>query len=194
MYLSQSFAAWFSFCRWFAIMLLFFFVPSSCESTRSQDHGSDFKAAMKSLYSLVSADDKIAQDFWLGCIVSQGSDTLSTGTDDAKVCSATVLEALAKVLSARAREQVANKFQEVKHFSYSSVTTSVPTQCWNESQESAATSRSPNQGQRSAETCCCNPAWASNQQQLELLKQLIPQYQEKMRNLEGTIEILFFFF
>ncbi|XP_033131948.1 uncharacterized protein LOC117126867 [Brassica rapa] len=38
----------------------------------------------------------------------QGSDTLSTGTDDAKVCSATVLEALAKVLSARAREQVAN--------------------------------------------------------------------------------------
>ncbi|KAG5381358.1 hypothetical protein IGI04_029200 [Brassica rapa subsp. trilocularis] len=38
-----------------------------------------------------------------------GSDTLSTGTDDAKVCSATVLEALAKVLSARAREQVANK-------------------------------------------------------------------------------------
>lgn len=149
---------------------------------------------MKSLYSLVSADDKIAQDFWLGCIVSQGSDTLSTGTDDAKVCSATVLEALAKVLSARAREQVANKFQEVKHFSYSSVTTSVPTQCWNESQESAATSRSPNQGKRSAETCCCNPAWASNQQQLELLKQLIPQYQEKMRNLEGTIEILFFFF
>lgn len=60
--------------------------------------------------------------------------TQSTGNDDAKVRAATVLEALAKVLSAR--EQVANKFQE----------------------ESAATSRSPNQGQRSAETCCCNPA------------------------------------
>ncbi|CAN6936753.1 unnamed protein product [Brassica oleracea] len=60
--------------------------------------------------------------------------TQSTGNDDAKVRATTVLEALAKVLSAR--EQVANKFQE----------------------ESAATSRSPNQGQRSAETCCCNPA------------------------------------
>lgn len=39
----------------------------------------------------------------------------SSGTDDAKVRAARVLEALEKMLSARAREEAGKKFQEVNH-------------------------------------------------------------------------------
>lgn len=106
-----------------------------------EEHGSDFNAAMKSLYSLVSAEEKKPEDLatggandatdavaagaytptdippasgddWVELLVREV--TQSTGTDDAKVRAARVLEALEKMLSARAREEAGKKFQEVK--------------------------------------------------------------------------------
>lgn len=107
-----------------------------------EEHGSDLNAAMKSLYSLVFAEEKKAEelaaggayeeteavargtftasdnpptsgDDWVEMLVREV--TQSTGTDDAKVRATRVLEALEKMLSARAREEAAKKFQEVYH-------------------------------------------------------------------------------
>ncbi|KAG2254900.1 hypothetical protein Bca52824_085036 [Brassica carinata] len=90
--------------------------PSPPSSKRFRYHGNDFNAAMKSLYSLVSAEDnKRAQqlaannktgdasgDDWVALLVREV--TQSTGIDDAKVRVATVLEALEKVW--RSRKQI----------------------------------------------------------------------------------------
>ncbi|KAL0725909.1 hypothetical protein Bca4012_040508 [Brassica carinata] len=99
-------------------------IEFSCE-----DHGNDFNAAMKSLYSLTNPP--ASGDDWVALLVREV--TQSTGIDDAKVRVATVLEALEKVW--RSRKQIPRG------------------ECG-----SAATSRRPNQGQRIAETCCCNSA------------------------------------
>lgn len=88
-----------------------------------EGHGSDVNAAMKSLYALVSAEEERAAanketaspasaDDWVSLIVREV--TQSTGTDDAKLRTGRVLEALEKTLSARAHDEAAKKFQEVK--------------------------------------------------------------------------------
>jgi hypothetical protein len=90
---------------------------------------------MKSLYSFASSEEKKAEELAAGGAATQETDAVcggnpptsgddwvellvrevlqSSGTDDAKVRAARVLEALEKMLSARAREEAGNKFQEV---------------------------------------------------------------------------------
>ncbi|KAH0876335.1 hypothetical protein HID58_073697 [Brassica napus] len=90
--------------------------------------------------------------------------TQSTGNDDAKVRAATVLEALAKVLSAR--EQVANKFQDCSRKRYRLNHWRVQQQVEALIKDNAVLKRAVAiQHERHKDT----------NQQLELLKQLIPQ-------------------
>jgi len=158
-----------------------------------EEHGSDLNAAMKSLYSLVSAVDKEAQvlpaggasketgatftasdnpptsgDGWVELLVREVSQ--SSGADDAKARASRVLEALEKMLSARAREEAGKKFQE-EHVA-------VQQQLEALTKDNTVLKRAvaiQHERQKALEDA---------NQQLELLKHLIPQYQEKLRTLE----------
>lgn len=92
-----------------------------------EEHGSDLNAAMKSLYSLEKEAEELGAnketltasdnpptsgDGWVELLVREVSQ--SSGSDDAKLRASRVLEALEKMLSARAREDAGKKFQEVK--------------------------------------------------------------------------------
>ncbi|VVA95949.1 unnamed protein product [Arabis nemorensis] len=162
-----------------------------------EEHGSDLNAAMKSLYSLVSAKEKEAEELPAGGaiketeVVSGGTFTASenlptsgddwvellvrevtqaTGTDDAKARASRVLEALEKMLSARAREEAGKKFEEEK--------AAVQQQLEALIKDNTVLKRAVAiQHERQ------KPFEDANQQ-LELLKHLIPQYQEKLRTLE----------
>ncbi|CAL9241401.1 unnamed protein product [Arabidopsis halleri] len=151
-----------------------------------EENGSDLNAAMKSLYSMAAAEEKEAEessaetdavsggnpptsgDDWVELLVREVLQ--SSGTDDAKVRAARVLEALEKMLSARAREEAAKKFQEEKVEVQQQVEALV--------KDNTVLKRGVAiQHER-------QKAFEDANQQLELLKQLIPQYQEKLRTLE----------
>ncbi|XP_010472995.1 PREDICTED: uncharacterized protein LOC104752529 [Camelina sativa] len=163
-----------------------------------EEHGSDLNASMKTLYSLVSAEEKKAQDLAAGCANEEsdavagastytatdnppasGDDwvellvrevTQSTGTDDAKLRASRVLEALEKMLSARAREEAGKKFQEENVVVQQQVEALIKD---NTVLKRAVAIQHERQ-----------KAFEDANQQLELLKHLIPQYQEKLRTLE----------
>ncbi|CAH8378883.1 unnamed protein product [Eruca vesicaria subsp. sativa] len=153
-----------------------------------EEHGNDLNAAMKTLYALASAEEKRAQESetdgggtfaasdnhsasandWVALLVREV--TQSSGTDDAKARAQRVLGALEKVLSARAHEEAGKKFQEE----------SVAVQQQMEAliKDNTVLKRAvaiQHERQKALEDA---------NQQLEFLKQLIPQYQEKVRNLE----------
>ncbi|KFK42377.1 hypothetical protein AALP_AA2G248300 [Arabis alpina] len=162
-----------------------------------EEHGSDLNAAMKSLYALVSAKEKEAEelaargvigetevvaggtipvsdnlptsgDDWVELLVREMAQ--STGTDDAKARASRVLEALEKMLSARALEEAGKKFQEEK--------VAVQQQLEALIKDNSVLKRAVAiQHERQKASDDAN-------QQLELFKHLIPQYQEKLRNLE----------
>jgi len=160
-----------------------------------EDNGSDFNAAMKSLYSFASSEEKKAEELAAGGAATQETDAVcggnpptsgddwvellvrevlqSSGTDDAKVRAARVLEALEKMLSARAREEAGNKFQEEKVAVQQQVETLV--------KDNTVLKRAvaiQHERQKALEDA---------NHQLGLLKQLVPQYQEKLRNLEVSL-------
>lgn len=154
-----------------------------------EDHGSDLNAAMKSLYALVSAEEERAAankqtdavagggtfnaspasaDDWVSLLVREV--TQSSGTDDAKVRAERVLEALEKTLSARAHEEAGKKFQEESVAVQQQVEVLI--------KDNTVLKRAvaiQHERQKALEDA---------NQQLEFLKQLIPQYQEKVRHLE----------
>ncbi|CAN6931436.1 hypothetical protein HID58_071741 [Brassica napus] len=148
-----------------------------------EEHGSDLNAAMKSLYALVSAEEeKRAQelaanketdaaasgDDWVALLVREV--TQSAGPDDAKFRAERVLEALEKTLSARAHEEAGKKFQEESVAMQQQVEALM--------KDNTVLKRAvaiQHERQKALEDA---------NQQLEFFKQLIPQYQEKVRNLE----------
>ncbi|KAG2324570.1 hypothetical protein Bca52824_007298 [Brassica carinata] len=153
-----------------------------------EEHGSDLNAAMKSLYALVSAEEERAAgnkekadaagaafaalpasaDDWVSLLVREV--TQSTGTDDAKVRTERVLEALEKTLSARAHQEAGKKFQEESVAVQQQVEALI--------KDNTVLKRAvaiQHERQKALEDA---------NQQLEFLKQLVPQYQEKVRNLE----------
>ncbi|ESQ27032.1 hypothetical protein EUTSA_v10019034mg [Eutrema salsugineum] len=163
-----------------------------------EEHGSDLNAAMKSVYSLVSAEVKEAEelasgdanaetdavagetltasdnppptsgDDWVELLVREV--TQSTGADVAKARAARVLEALEKMISARAVEEAGKKFQEEN--------VAVQQQLEALIKDNTVLKRAVAiQHER-------QKAFDDANQQLELLKHLIPQYQEKLRTLE----------
>ncbi|KAL0806059.1 PREDICTED: uncharacterized protein LOC106296397 isoform X1 [Brassica oleracea var. oleracea] len=152
-----------------------------------EEHGSDLNAAMKSLYALVSAEEeKRAQELAAnkeadaaGTFTASGDDwvallvrevTQSAGPDDAKFRAERVLEALEKTLSARAHEEAGKKFQEES--------VAVQQQVEALMKDNTVLKRAvaiQHERQKALEDA---------NQQLEFFKQLIPQYQEKVRNLE----------
>ncbi|EOA33256.1 hypothetical protein CARUB_v10022098mg [Capsella rubella] len=158
-----------------------------------EEHASDLNAAMKSLHSLVSAEQKKAEELTANAIAesdaasytptdnppASGDDwvellvrevTQSTGTDDAKLRASRVLEALEKMLSARATEEAGKKFQEEKVVVQQQVEALIKD---NTVLKRAVAIQHERQ-----------KAFEDANQQLELLKHLIPQYQEKLRTLE----------
>ena len=152
-----------------------------------EEHGSDLNAAMKSLYALVSAEEeKRAQELAAnkeadaaGTFTASGDDwvallvrevTQSAGPDDAKFRAERVLEALEKTLSARAHEEAGKKFQEES--------VAVQQQVEALMKDNTVLKRAvaiQHERQKALEDA---------NQQLEFFKQLIPQHQEKVRNLE----------
>ncbi|CAN8233370.1 unnamed protein product [Cochlearia groenlandica] len=151
-----------------------------------EEHGSDFNAAMKSLHSMLPTKDKVAAneetdtntgatftapasgDEWVELLVREV--TQSNGTDDAKVRASRVLEALEKMLSERARQVAGKQFQEEKVAVQQQVDALI--------KDNAVLKRAvaiQHERQKSLEDA---------NQQLELMKHLIPQYQEKLRTLE----------
>ncbi|KAJ0256723.1 Ubiquitin system component Cue [Hirschfeldia incana] len=155
-----------------------------------EEHGSDLNAAMKSLYAFVSAEEERAAaaankektdagggaftaspasaDDWVSLLVREV--TQSTGTDDAKVRAERVLQALEKTLSARAHEEAGKKFQEESVAVQQQVEALI--------KDNTVLKRAvaiQHERQKALEDA---------NQQLEFCKQLIPQYQEKVRNLE----------
>ncbi|KAF8117938.1 hypothetical protein N665_0008s0268 [Sinapis alba] len=153
-----------------------------------EEHGSDLNAAIKSLYALVSAEEERADankketgdaggsftaspasgDDWVALLVKEV--TQSSGPDDAKFRADRVLQALEKTLSARAHEEAVKKFQEESVAVQQQVEALI--------KDNTVLKRAvaiQHERQKALEDA---------NQQLECLKQLIPQYQEKVRNLE----------
>uniref|UniRef100_A0A1J3ERI4 CUE domain-containing protein n=1 Tax=Noccaea caerulescens TaxID=107243 RepID=A0A1J3ERI4_NOCCA len=148
-----------------------------------EEHGSDLNAAMKSLYSeaeelpaggankvtfTASDNPPTSGDGWVELLVREVSQ--SSGSDDAKLRASRVLEALEKMLSARARQDAGKKFQE-EHVA-------VQQQLEALTKDNTVLKRAvaiQHERQKALEDA---------NQQLELLKNLIPQYQEKLRTLE----------
>uniref|UniRef100_A0A1J3CXY7 CUE domain-containing protein n=1 Tax=Noccaea caerulescens TaxID=107243 RepID=A0A1J3CXY7_NOCCA len=138
-----------------------------------EEHGSDLNAAMKTLYSeaeeLPASDNPpTSGDGWVELLVREVSQ--SSGSDDAKLRASRVLEALEKMLSARARQDAGKKFQE-EHVA-------VQQQLEALTKDNTVLKRAvaiQHERQKALEDA---------NQQLELLKNLIPQYQEKLRTLE----------
>ncbi|KAL0683927.1 hypothetical protein Bca4012_050775 [Brassica carinata] len=125
-----------------------------------EEHGNDICAAMRSLHSEKKAEK----------LANKEEVTQSTGIDDAKVRASKVLEALEQALSSRAREEAGKIFQEEK--------VAVQQQVEDLMKDNTVLKRAVAiQHER-------QKAFEDANQQLELLKQAIPQYQEKIRNLE----------
>ncbi|KAL1199358.1 hypothetical protein V5N11_015741 [Cardamine amara subsp. amara] len=159
-----------------------------------EEHGSDFNAAMKSLVPAenkkvqelaqggateeidavsartftASANPPTSGDDWIELLVREVGQ--SNGTDDAKVRAARVLEALEKMLSARALEEAGKKFQEETVAGQQQLEALIKD---NTVLKRAVAIQHERQ-----------KAFEDANQQLELLKNLIPQYQEKLRTLE----------
>ncbi|KAL0826281.1 hypothetical protein Bca101_049958 [Brassica carinata] len=133
-----------------------------------EEHGNDICAAMRSLHSEKKAEKLANKEFHA---VAGGTEvTQSTGIDDAKVRASKVLEALEQALSSRAREEAGKIFQEEK--------VAVQQQVEDLMKDNTVLKRAVAiQHER-------QKAFEDANQQLELLKQAIPQYQEKIRNLE----------
>ncbi|CAF1915413.1 unnamed protein product [Brassica napus] len=133
-----------------------------------EEHGNDICAAMRSLHSEKKAEKLANKEFHA---VAGGTEvTQSTGIDDAKVRASKVLEALEQALSSRAREEAGKIFQEEK--------VAVQQQVEDLMKDNTVLKRAVAiQHER-------QKAFEDANQQLELLKQVIPQYQEKIRNLE----------
>ncbi|KAF8050140.1 hypothetical protein N665_2038s0013 [Sinapis alba] len=152
-----------------------------------EEHGSDLCAAMRSLHSekrseeLAAAgeethavaggtftDHPASGDDWVALLIREV--TQSTGIDDAKLRATKVLEALEHTLSSRAREEARTKFQEEK--------VAVQQQVEDLMKDNTVLKRAVAiQHER-------QKAFEDANQQVDLLKQVIPQYQDKIRNLE----------
>ncbi|CAN6845900.1 unnamed protein product [Brassica oleracea] len=154
-----------------------------------EEHGNDLCAAMRSLHSEKKAEELANKEFhavaggtftadsdnhpasgddWVALLIREV--TQSTGIDDAKVRAAKVLEALEQALSSRAREEAWKIFQAEK--------VAVQQQVEDLMKDNTVLKRAVAiQHER-------QKAFEDANQQLELLKQVIPQYQEKIRNLE----------
>ncbi|KAG2282257.1 hypothetical protein Bca52824_053477 [Brassica carinata] len=143
-----------------------------------EEHGNDICAAMRSLHSEKKAEKLANKEFhavaggtgddWVALLIREV--TQSTGIDDAKVRASKVLEALEQALSSRAREEAGKIFQEEK--------VAVQQQVEDLMKDNTVLKRAVAiQHER-------QKAFEDANQQLELLKQAIPQYQEKIRNLE----------
>ncbi|CDY37566.1 BnaA02g20040D [Brassica napus] len=155
-----------------------------------EEHGNDLCAATRSLHSEEKKAEELANmeshavaggtftadsdnhpasgDDWVGLLIREV--TQSTGIDDAKVRAAKVLQSLEQTLSSRAREEAGKIFQEEK--------VAVQQQVEDLMKDNTVLKRAVAiQHER-------QKAFEDANQQLELLKQVIPQYQEKIRNLE----------
>ncbi|CAN7000051.1 unnamed protein product [Brassica oleracea var. botrytis] len=149
-----------------------------------EEHGNDLCAAMRSLHSEKKAEElankeshavaggtftadsdnhPASGDDWVALLIREV--TQSTGIDDAKVRASKVLEALEQTLSSAGKI-----FQEEK--------VAVQQQVEDLMKDNTVLKRAVAiQHER-------HKAFEDANQQLELLKQVIPQYQEKIRNLE----------
>lgn len=149
-----------------------------------EEHGNDLCAAMRSLLSAeeltpniqavaggtftASHNHPASGDDWVALLIREV--TQSTSIDDAKLRAAKVLESLEQTLSSLARQEAGKIFQEEK--------VAVQQQVEDLMKDNTVLKRAVAiQHER-------QKAFEDANQQLQLLKQVIPQYQEKIRNLE----------